>query len=59
MMTKAKEEFFSYGFKEKMDMGGEHERGIRMMLWTIIDGDIYLESSTHAPNSARYRKAKT
>ena len=43
MVDDAKELFFSYDFLEKTDMGGEHERGIRMLLWTIIGEDVYVE----------------
>ena len=43
MIEDARDLFFSYDFLEKTDMAREHERPIRMLLWTIIDGDIYVE----------------
>ena len=58
MVDDAKELFFSYDFLEKTDMGGEHERGIRMLLWTIIGEDVYVEQSPEVQNSDRLKKGK-
>ena len=58
MVDDAKELFFSYDFLEKTDMGGEHERGIRLLLWTIIDGDIYVQQSPEVQNTKRLQRGK-
>ena len=43
-MTKAKKEYFSNGFKTKMNTVIPHEKSA-MMLWTVYDGKVYYESS--------------